>query len=545
MGMTRIPRLTISLGALAAVTAGLLAGASSAAVSGPTGLHGFVLVASEPRTSTFHRTPSFAWNPTKGAVRYELQLSTSATFRDNGLLYDVSNLQTPVGAPTLTLPWISGSPHSLYARVRAFLAGGHTSPWSAQYGFDMVPPAAPAALSSAPGLVRWSIVDGADAYEVWLLDKKSAKIEVVRTNVLDERDFYGDSWPASVRWRVRAMRTDVLGVANGIPTATYGPWSTTYTGENTAPTAGGITLAGTLSDVLSNGSAKSPSHQLMPAFLWSGAQTLDGTPATLFRVYAFTDSQCLNPVFVGPAVSSPAYAPRLDGPALELPANAANIYVDRGAPTIDAGADGNLVVANEQLPAATPTVGPSASGKTVTATGVVGPTVDLWDVNWPGAGYYWTVVGVTKTVDGVFQDLELPQDVCAAGRVQRLGILSQPTLTSKHGAFATGLSANGRLVSAAQTAKFYGQPLVAWTAALGGTNYEVQWSHKSYPFAPKGTRYTFGTSAVLPLTPGTWFYRVRGFDYNLPTGAQAMAWSLPTKLVVTAPKFRIVAASRR
>ena len=24
---------------------------------------------------------------------------------------------------------------------------------------------------------------------------------------------------------------------------------------------------------------------------------------------------------------------------------------------------------------------------------------------------------------------------------------------------------------------------------------------------------------------GTWYYRVRGFDYNLPTGVQQMGWS--------------------
>ena len=47
---------------------------------------------------------------------------------------------------------------------------------------------------------------------------------------------------------------------------------------------------------------------------------------------------------------------------------------------------------------------------------------------------------------------------------------------------------------------------------------------------------------MLPLKPGTWFYRVRGYDFNLPTDAQEMAWSQPVKLVVAAPKFRIVYA---
>ncbi len=45
----------------------------------------------------------------------------------------------------------------------------------------------------------------------------------------------------------------------------------------------------------------------------------------------------------------------------------------------------------------------------------------------------------------------LPQDICAAGRVQRLGISSEPSLTSAQTPFATGLSSTGRLTSAANT----------------------------------------------------------------------------------------------
>src|SRR4051794_21984134 len=123
--MKRFARLTILLGILVAAVVTPLAGASSAAVAAPVGLHGFMLRANEG-SSTFHRTPSFAWKPMSGALRYEFQLSTSQTFRENGILYDAKNLQTPVAAPTLTLPWITGLPHALYARVRAYFAYGHT-----------------------------------------------------------------------------------------------------------------------------------------------------------------------------------------------------------------------------------------------------------------------------------------------------------------------------------------------------------------------------------------------------------------------------------
>ncbi|HLX33134.1 MAG TPA: hypothetical protein VKR79_10270 [Gaiellaceae bacterium] len=540
-------RIALLVTLFASLAVAMLAGASSAALPAPTGLHGFMLVANEPSTTTFHQTPSFAWKPVSGAERYELQLSLSSTFRDSGLLYDSRNLFTPVAAPPLTLPWITGSPHSLYARVRALFGGDKVSAWSQPFGFDVVAPAAPAQLASYPGLLRWNTVDGADAYEVWLIDKLpvTQQIEVVRTNVLDERDFYGASWPTTVRWRVRALRVDVFGAQNGIPAASYGPWSPVYESSNTAPVDGAITLTGTLSDSFSDGSRTSAAHELMPSFLWTGDQTLDGTVAPFFRVYVFTDSQCLNPVYVGPAVASPAYAPRVSG--LALPPNDANAFVDPDAPTVNVGLDGDVVVPNEQLAPATPTVGPSASGAAVTAAAVIGSPLDLWDVGWPDSGYYWTVVGVQQVggPGGVFQDLELPQDVCAAGRIQRLGISSEPSLTSKQQPFATGLSSKGRLVSAAQTPKFYGQPLVAWTAALGASNYEVQWARSAYPFAARGSSYTFGTSAVLPLKPGTWWYRVRGFDYNLPTGAQQMAWSQPTKLVVTKPTFRVTTVTHR
>jgi len=145
-----------------------------------------------------------------------------------------------------------------------------------------------------------------------------------------------------------------------------------------------------------------------------------------------------------------------------------------------------------------------------------------------------------------YQDLELPQDVCAAGRVMRFGKESEPSLVASGQLFATGLSSDGRLTSAVHTTAFYGQPLVSWTPALGAEVYEVQWSKTQYPFTPQPTStgtlglMTSATSVVLPVTPGTWWYRVRGFDYSLPTGAQQMSWSDPAKLVVAPPKFKLV-----
>ncbi len=419
-----------------------------------------------------------------------------------------------------------------------------------------------------------------------------------------------------------------------------------------------------MSDVFSNGSSSSPAHKLMPAFMWSGNQTLSGTTAELFRVYVFTDSQCLNRVYTSAVIGGPAWAPRLSGP-LALPSGDAALtaarssYLGDGLETNDLTYDFQTVTPNEQAVAAAPTTTvpgnapaspgttppasaspttgsasapasgtgatTSSGGNTVAAPSSPGPPIDLWDTDWPSSGYYWTAIPVaavglgssgttvaapgaakgdtaipvasttglrvgnsvaigtaptldTETITGIgagsisfatalvnahsvgesvtlvgstvqYQDMELPQDVCAAGRVQRVGISSEPSLTTGDEPFATGLSSTGRLTSAAHTPSFYGPPLVAWTPALGANIYELQWSKTKYPFNPQpdprtgasGTM-TYSTSAVLPLAAGTWYYRVRGIDFNLPSGVQQMGWSDPEQLVVTKPKLKIVAA---
>ena len=666
----------IPLAALLCATL-VLGGAPAAArtrpVAGPTGLHAFLLRADERHQTTFAQTPSFAWNPVPGALRYEFQLSLSNTFRDNGVIFADLNVASPVEAPGITLPWISGDPHSLYARVRAVTRSGAT-PWSTRFGFDMAPPPPPTPLPSYPGVLRWAPVEGAVAYQVWLVDAN--KIVTVTSNVLDEREFYtlhhDAKWIGTVRWRIRAVRNDILFAGssgtsryNKIPAVQYGAWSPVYSSTNPGWAGGEITLLGTISDVFSNGSPLSPAHRLMPAFLWSGDQTNGGATAEFFRVYVFTDRACLNPVFVGSVVGGPGYAPRPYG-SLELPSSPAGVTTARSAYLADGKeptsvtADGTELTPNEDQPpvtpqasvpgapgestgadsASSPGTAPSPSGSapasgTAPAAGTLsgpqapGAPVDLWDTGWPTGGYYWTVVPVAAVAPGanttvvappgalggsstlpvgsstgfapgdtltlgtgseaetvtvgsvadgtltlagtlayahapgetvarsggtlVYRDLELPQDVCAAGRVERFGKSSAPALTTAVGGlFATGLSSKGRLTSARHTTAFYGQPLVSWIPALGAEAYEVQWSKTRYPFRPetdpasKGKGFmTATTSAVLPVGPGTWWYRVRGYDFSLPTGVQQMTWSPLARLVVAKPKYRVAPAKTK
>jgi len=623
----------------------LTSGAEARPLQAPTGLHAFLFRADDERATTFPRTPAFAWNPVPGAVRYQFQLATSAPFRENSIVYS-AKLKSPVAAVTTTLPWITSMMH---ARVRAVLPGEVTQ-WSAPFNFDMRPPSAPQAVPGKPGLLRWSPVEGADAYEVWLVDVP--KHVVTFTNVLDEREFYTlhatPSWMGTVRWRIRALRYDRDGDQrqNGLPASTsYTTWSPIYSSTNPATTSGPIQLNGTLSDVFSTKN-DGAAHKLMPGFLFSGDRTLGGQTVELYRVYVFTDSDCLNRVYASPIIGSPAYAPRPFNGPLGLPSSVEGVAAARGA-YLMGGADPSAstldeepVVANESLPSSTPTLGvpkdsdtdpgglidSSASGPAqIKAPSNTGAPIDLWDTeDTASRGYWWTVVGVgsgtpgtistnvnggaaagvttvpvlngdgfftgdvvsignpgnTETVTVIsstsstlglatplkqnhgpgepvvrstastllYRDLENAADVCQAGRFGRLAINSEPTLTAGGELFASGLSTNGRLLSARSGTKFYGSPLVAWTPAFGAEAYEVQWSKTQYPFKPEpdpenanapGTM-TLGTAAVLPLTPGTWFYRVRGFNYSLPTNAQQMAWSDPAKIVVAKPKFKVV-----
>ena len=85
---------------------------------------------------------------------------------------------------------------------------------------------------------------------------------------------------------------------------------------------------------------------------------------------------------------------------------------------------------------------------------------------------------------------------------------------------------------------------LAWPA-LGADQYEVQWSKAKYPWRAEGEKLTYATSALLPVTPGSWWYRIRGINFSLPGTARAMTWSDPVGLRVAKPTFAVVKKSGR
>jgi hypothetical protein len=547
---------------------------TSSGLAAPQQLHGFLLRANEPAADTFTRTPSFAWRPVAGSKRYEFQLATSRTF-SSGALLTRRTTRVPAVSVAVALPWMTGTPYSLYARVRGLEPNGAPGPWGTPVGFNMRWTTLPEQLAAPPGLVHWSPVDGATSYEVWYLDAN--KIFRTQTTVADEREYYtfhqNPAWTQTVHWRVRAVRDLYGAVLNKLPAVSYGPWSPTFTSTNPPLATGNLTTDESISDVAST--ATDPAaHHVMPGFAFSGDTGLSGHSTELYRVYVATDRDCVNVVFRSAIVGSPAYAPRWNGTLL-LPTKQGDLELARTKflPTGPEGktwtADAAPVTANEALPPDVTTIssgeddsppggGGSHASKVRRATlavaaGSVGPPVDLWDTDWPTGRYYWTVVPVValmKTDDAggdphiEYDDLEVPQDACAAGRVLAFGKTSRPAVASSgYAPFASGLSPTGSLVSPAQAKpSFYGSPLVSWQPALGASAYEIQWSKTRYPFVTAGTPIlTYGTSTSLPLKPGTWWYRVRGLNLALPAGARAMAWSPSMQLVVAKPTFKIVA----
>jgi hypothetical protein len=532
----------------------------------PSGLETFLRTPNEHQRATaaagvptYSRTPAFAWNPVRGANRYEFVLSTSGAFSAQNAVIWSAVSRTPAASVPIALPWITGEPASLYWRVRAIGPGG-VSYWSEPHAFNMRWTEKPKQLSSGPGFVRWSTVSGATGYQVWFVT--ADKVIETMTNVADEREYFLiPSLPGNaVHWRVRAERQLYGSPANGLPAVSYGPWSPTFTSTTPDnPLDNKYTSFGPLSAVsdVTSSAAHPLAHSLFPATTVGGNPTSTGN---LYRLYLFTDRDCVNRVYSGYPVASPAYAPRTIGGEttrllLSMLTGVPPELLSNIPPEKHLTVEGTEFVPSEIVPkdaaAAAPAAGTTTRATTTAASStpatpapVARAKVDLWDSNWPRGRYFSAVVPVRVYIQKdfvVFQDTELPQDECSAGRTLAFGKWSKsPVLLMKGAPSATGLSPSGRLLSAVEPKpKFYGSPLVTWDPASGAVGYQVEWSRSSYPWRSAGSIRTPATSAMLPLAPGTWYYRVRGINDSL-RGNQMMSWSAPTSIVITRPSFKVV-----
>ena len=540
-------RTTVLIALVLALALPAAAPARQAAISKkpPAGLKAFLLRYDESTRRNFARTPSFGWKPVSQALSYDFELSTSNTFRNNSIVWSAKGLKTPFASVPVTLPWTTGHPYSLFARVRANKQRKrkYSTYWSTGYGFNIRWSEVPAQLPAPNGLLRWTPIDGASAYEVLELGSDDVFFEksyYVSTNVADMRDWFTfhqtSAWVGTAYWRVRAVRMTYGTLENGQSVAIHGPWSPVFETKATPPSASRLTLSGTTSDV--NGTVSQPAvHKLMPGFSWSGS-LVGRWPFELYRVYVFSDSDCVEPVLTGSIVGSPAWAPRLSGP-LALPASEGAISEARLSVLGEGDQTGAYNYSHSAI---------TTSETVVTDSSSSAARLDLWDRDWPSGAYYWTVIPVTwKTnspASDAFEyiDVQAAQDACAAGRISRFGRASQVVSTGGTNAFVTGLTAAGKMksVAASKSPRVYGSSTLAtWRSALGADAYEVQVGKTRYPFEKVASGTTPATSMTFTLSPGTWYYRIRGVDMSMPSGAQGMAWSTVRKVRILKPVFRL------
>jgi hypothetical protein len=573
----------VALCATALVFAASAAG-SSRPLAPPSGLHAFAYRADDPVKAdhTYALMPAFAWKPIVGARVYDLELATSRSFNDATVIYR-NEYNAPVASLQKTVPWMTGHPYALWVRVRVH-AGERTSGWSQPFGFNTAWQDIPRQLPSPEGLIRWTPIDGATSYDVWYLSAPGGVTLhfPTLTNVADEREFWSfhpQLAKGTIFWRVRANRvvTDPS-LPNGIPEVTHGPFSPVYRTTVDGQTGSGqVAPIEALSDTSST-PAQVRAHQLTPGFAWTGNTDVlgDQSPNGLWRVYVFSDKQCVNPVLTGSVVGGDSWAPR-DGDPLQLPGDTLTLadvmngaFPGWGAQGKTIGADGEDLTSSESLDVgggasstSTGAAGSGASSSTVSADRLV----QLGDNGWPQGRYWWTVVpvfiykvpvkaggsgGSSGSGSGAapvgtpieYHDMALPQDLCAAGQVWPFGMQSSPLTTTSQAPFASGLGSGSRVVSAGRsTPSFQELPVVTWKPALNAQTYEVQVSKKAYPWTVARSVKSVVTSAVLPLTRtdiGTWYYRVRGVNPNLVGPAQKLAWSKPVAIRIAGDHFTVV-----
>ncbi len=565
-----------------AVLAVALVVAPAASAAKPANLHGFVLRSSESVSPhVFAQTPSFAWSQVRGASRYEFQLSASRTFSDNSIVWENDNLKAPLTTVPLTLPWTTGqSGYAWFARVRGFVRDEPTS-WSDRYGFDLRSPAAPASLSSGanprPGMIRWTPVEGATAYNVTFTfnheEGESKKIKTA-TTAADLREYYtfhndpavfdnNQGAVGGVYWRVRAVREVAGEPRNNIPVVSYGRWSSENETIEPGITTGAIDLLGAVSrsrgSSIVTGTTGGPEpHELAPGFWWNGddnrtacppSSQSSGVTCPLFHVYVYSDDDCVNRVHVSDLVGSPAYVPRLTG-VLELPGDpgklgeAAGVYLaDKGVDenegkVYDAGGDEIYAAGTDPLLPNDPNELPEGQAADRRS--------GLWDTDWPSSRYWWTVVAAVPHVDlstnkVEYRDVNFAEDHCQAGERMAFGKTSAAVVERASGVpHVSGLTAAGKVRAASsRRPSFFGRVVVAWQPAPGAKKYEIQWSRTANPWKRVGKKIAPGTAAELNLSSGRWYYRVRGIDTSIAGLQQGMTWSDPQYLRIKPRTFVI------
>ena len=459
-------------------------------------------------------------------------------------MWESDQIRAPLATVPLTLPWVSSPNYSWYARVRASSAATSAA-WSDKFGFNLRSPSPPASLSAGvvnprPGLVRWTPVAGATAYEVsFITDPTSGTSKKIKsaTTAADLREYYSfhndpsffdngiSAVEGEVWWRVRAVR-EVFGTPmNNIKVVSYGPWSTLFKTVEPPVAATTIALTDTVSrsrasDIVISDLAGGPSneaHELAPAFSWTGSLSLApglygdcpglgrrlphvprlrlhgrGLLESRARLRSWSEAPHTSRASPGHSASRQIPPRSLEPPAFisQTPRTEGGVHLRRRRRPGQGGWDR---AGSRDRPGRARRSRPRHR------------TERLASATWtgPNGRYYWTAVPAVPylTPDSTieYHDVEFAEDMCAAGEVLPFGKTSEPVTERESGVpFISGMSADGKLRTATTaTPSFFGRVVVAWKPALGARKYEVQWSLRASPWKTAGSLKTPATAALL------------------------------------------------
>ena len=464
----------------------------------------------------------------------------------NAVIWSSRTLTTPAASVPISLPWITGNPASLYWHVRAWCgrcrvglerASALQHALARRSNRDCHDDARrPAAVRASPGTsagrrsrarpaTRSGTRTSASTQSAW------QDLSTI-TTVADEREFYtlrdavgGTSSGAFAQGARSTARRQQLPRASR--TARGARSTTAYRRRGASSADDGLVERRSKTVV---GPASCPTavvreHALMPVFVFSR----DGH--AYHRVYVATDKDCVNVVHGLPRRRHGIRAAR-HGPARSRPGDVATRDARRSSSTASEGktlrSDGEAMTSNEALPEADAATGGAAHGVGRTTTAESGPpAVDLWDTDWEPAGTTGPSFRSRSTAaESTERSRRIdrrrtaspamscrndpPQDACQAARAL-FGKQAPSRSSSRRRAVCHRAVADWSAPVGVELAEpFYGvrssrgRPRAARPATTSSG------ARTRYPWRTAGALQTPATSALLPLQPGTWCYRVRG-----------------------------------
>ena len=313
-----------------------------------------------------------------------------------------------------------------------------------------------------------------------------------------------------MKWRVRAVRRVFGTVPNGLPAVSYGPWSPVYTASNPAIDDGQPQGHARRLRSRSATGSKQSAHELMPGPRLQrrpGAERVPMTSCSAPTPRPIVD--CVNIVYKGSIVGSPAYAPRTSGPLRfedDLWAHSRRLSASRTQfRTAHRRQGSGRTTGARSSPTRSP-LRPRAAPRTTarpasddeSATAWSAARVDLPDIDFPTTRYYWTVVPVDLGGQRLGPDrsrrLVGHRDAAGCLRRRPRRELRQGERAGRDGRLrqAVRLRPDARTAGCsprpARSPKVFSTPLVAWQPATGATAYRCSGHGRGTRGAPRARR---------------------------------------------------------